>query len=161
MIIVIAIRRIIIMIIMIMIRTGRVGVEAEAAAARGGRGGRTGRPGKSSNSRPFRVRGRRPRTRESEGHTPRGDSGYLMLGERVALQPEVIRAIVLEDSPCCGVPHLEHAGDSHGGVRAHGGGHGVIGLGGGGLGQPVVHQALGEPKQEQSPGAVDKAVEGR
>ena len=28
-----------------------------------------------------------------------------MLGERVAPQSEVIRVIVLEDSPCCEVPH--------------------------------------------------------
>ena len=29
-----------------------------------------------------------------------------MLRERILPQSEVIRAIVLEDSPCCGVPHL-------------------------------------------------------
>ena len=29
-----------------------------------------------------------------------------MLSERVVPQSEVIRAILLEDSPCCGVPHL-------------------------------------------------------
>ena len=29
-----------------------------------------------------------------------------MLRERVVPQSEVIRAILLEDSPCCGVPHL-------------------------------------------------------
>ena len=28
-----------------------------------------------------------------------------MLGERVLSHSEVIRAILLEDSPCCGVPH--------------------------------------------------------
>ena len=29
----------------------------------------------------------------------------MMLGERIASQSEVIRAIFLECSPCCGVPH--------------------------------------------------------
>ena len=29
-----------------------------------------------------------------------------MLGEHLLPQSEVTRAIVLEDSPCCGVPHL-------------------------------------------------------
>ena len=37
------------------------------------------------------------------GRTTRGDQGHLMLRERVVPQSEVIRAIVLEDSPCCGV----------------------------------------------------------
>ena len=36
----------------------------------------------------------------------RGYSGHLMLRERIGPQFEVTRAIVLEDSPCCGVPHL-------------------------------------------------------
>ena len=45
---------------------------------------------------------RRGRRRISEGHTTRGDYGYLMLRERIAPQPEVIRAVLLEDSPCCG-----------------------------------------------------------
>ena len=35
----------------------------------------------------------------------RGDSGHLMLRKRIAPQSEVIRAIALEDSPCCGAPH--------------------------------------------------------
>ena len=30
-----------------------------------------------------------------------------MLGEHIAPQPEVIKTILLEDSPCCGVPHLD------------------------------------------------------
>ena len=41
-----------------------------------------------------------------EGRTTRGDQGHLMLGERILPQSEVIRAIVLEGSPCCGVRHL-------------------------------------------------------
>ena len=28
-----------------------------------------------------------------------------MLGERILPQSEVITAILLEDSPCCGIPH--------------------------------------------------------
>ena len=44
------------------------------------------------------------------GHTTRGDQGHLMLGERIAPYSEVIRAMVLEDSPCCGGPqHLSAA----------------------------------------------------
>ena len=39
-------------------------------------------------------------------HTTRGGQGHLMLGERIVPQSEVIRAVLLEDSPCCGVPHL-------------------------------------------------------
>ena len=35
-------------------------------------------------------------------HTTRGDQGHLMPRERVAPHSEVIRAVVLEDSPCCG-----------------------------------------------------------
>ena len=34
----------------------------------------------------------------------RGNQGHLMLKERIAPQSEVIRAILLEDSPCCGGP---------------------------------------------------------
>ena len=34
------------------------------------------------------------------GRTARGDQGRLMPGERVAAQPEVIRAIVSDYSPC-------------------------------------------------------------
>ena len=37
-----------------------------------------------------------------------GVEGHLMLGERVAPQSEVIRAIVLEDSPCCGGGPTQH-----------------------------------------------------
>ena len=42
-------------------------------------------------------------------HTTRGDQGHLMLKERVAPQPEVIRAIVSEGSPCCEAQHLPRA----------------------------------------------------
>ena len=38
------------------------------------------------------------------GHTIRGDQGHLMLGEHVASQSEVNRAIVSGYSPCHGVP---------------------------------------------------------
>ena len=38
-----------------------------------------------------------------QGRTARGDQGHSMLGERIAPQSEVIRAMLLEDSPCCGV----------------------------------------------------------
>ena len=34
-----------------------------------------------------------------------------MRRERVAPQPEVIGAILLEDSPCCGVPHRRHVAE--------------------------------------------------
>ena len=34
----------------------------------------------------------------------RGDQGHLKFGEHVVLQSEVIRAILLKDSPRCGVP---------------------------------------------------------
>ena len=39
------------------------------------------------------------------GHTTRGGQGHVMRRDRVAPQFEVIRAIVLEGSPCCEVPH--------------------------------------------------------
>ena len=39
------------------------------------------------------------------GHTTRGDWGHLMLKERIVQQSEVIRFILLEDSPCCWVTH--------------------------------------------------------
>ena len=38
------------------------------------------------------------------GHTTRGDQGHLMLRQPIMQSTEVIRAIILEDSPCCGVP---------------------------------------------------------
>ena len=38
-------------------------------------------------------------------HTARGGQGHLVLRERTAPQSEVTRAMLLEDSPCCGVPH--------------------------------------------------------
>ena len=34
-----------------------------------------------------------------------------MPGERVVTQSEVVRAMLLEDSPCCGVPHLGQVAD--------------------------------------------------
>ena len=37
-------------------------------------------------------------------HAIRGDLGHWMLRKRIATQSEVIWAIVLEDSPCCGGP---------------------------------------------------------
>ena len=45
----------------------------------------------------------------SYGRTIRGDSRHLMRMECIAPQSEVIRAILLEDSPCCGscCPHRE------------------------------------------------------
>ena len=48
-----------------------------------------------------------PPTRATErsarlARTVRDDSGHLMLGERIASQSEVIRAIVSDYSPCCG-----------------------------------------------------------
>ena len=43
-------------------------------------------------------------------HNARGDWGHLMLRERIGPQSEVTRAIILEDSPCCGVPHLPASG---------------------------------------------------
>ena len=43
-----------------------------------------------------------------EGHKIRGDLGHL---ERIASQSELIGAIVLEDSPCCGGPHRALAED--------------------------------------------------
>ena len=45
-----------------------------------------------------------PARSATEGHTIRGDQGSLMLRKRVAPHSEVIRVIVLEDSPCCGGP---------------------------------------------------------
>ena len=38
------------------------------------------------------------------GRTTRGDQGHLTLGERIASQSEVVRAIVSGYSPCRGVP---------------------------------------------------------
>ena len=43
-----------------------------------------------------------PGTSGSEGRTTRGDAGHLMLRERAVPQSEVMRAILLEGSPCCG-----------------------------------------------------------
>ena len=40
------------------------------------------------------------------GHTFRGGQGHLMLRDLILPQSEVIRAILLEYSLCCGVPHL-------------------------------------------------------
>ena len=37
-----------------------------------------------------------------------------MLGERIASQSEVIRAIVYEYSPCCGVPHRRPEAEASG-----------------------------------------------
>ena len=42
---------------------------------------------------------------EPGGRTIRGDWGHLMLGERIASQSEVLRAIMSGYSPCCGVPN--------------------------------------------------------
>ena len=39
-----------------------------------------------------------------KGTQKRGDYGHLMLGDHNLKQSEVIRAILLKDSPCCGVP---------------------------------------------------------
>ena len=33
----------------------------------------------------------------------------LMFGDHILTQSEVIRAILLEDNPCCGVPHVTKA----------------------------------------------------
>ena len=42
-----------------------------------------------------------------DGHTARGDYGHLMMRRQcIVPQSEVIRAILLKDSPCCEVPHL-------------------------------------------------------
>ena len=43
-----------------------------------------------------------------------------MLGERIASQPEVIRAFVLEDSPCCGLAHQPDRARSSAGQLAVG-----------------------------------------
>ena len=55
-----------------------------------------------------RAFGREPEFGEAEpapgGRTIRGDQGHLILGQRIASQSEVIRAIVSGDRPCCGVP---------------------------------------------------------
>ena len=47
----------------------------------------------------------RPSPPAPAGRTTRGDSGHLMLRERVVPQSEVTRAVFLEDSPCCGASH--------------------------------------------------------
>ena len=44
-------------------------------------------------------------TKVTGGRTTRGGQGHLVLREHIAPQSEVIRAIFLEDSPCCGGPH--------------------------------------------------------
>ena len=49
--------------------------------------------------------GARAPSTKSEGRTSRGDSGHLVLRERIALQFVVSRAIVLQDSPRWEVPH--------------------------------------------------------
>ena len=43
-------------------------------------------------------------TISTAGHTTRGDQGHLILRQLNMPQSELIRAIFLEDSPCCGVP---------------------------------------------------------
>ena len=44
-----------------------------------------------------------------EGHTPRrGESGHLAFGDHVVPQPEVIRAMLLEDSRCCVGANVRH-----------------------------------------------------
>ena len=47
-----------------------------------------------------------PASTSRPGYTTRGNQNDLMLGEDIAPQAGVIRAILLEDSPCCGIPHL-------------------------------------------------------
>ena len=46
------------------------------------------------------------------GRTIRGDQGHLMPRYRILSHSEVIRAILLEDSPCCGVPAPSAASQS-------------------------------------------------
>ena len=48
-----------------------------------------------------RRRGQHYRVPRGDG----GDSGHLLPSERIVPQSEVIGAILLEDSLCCGVPH--------------------------------------------------------
>ena len=56
--------------------------------------------------RPSSVSGRSTASAVSTcGDTVRGGQGLLMLRGRVLTPSEVIRAIWLEHSPCCGVPH--------------------------------------------------------
>ena len=60
-------------------------------------------------SAPTRTAPRRPAA--PEGYATRGDQGHLMLWERIVPQSEVIRAIFVEDSLCCGFPRLVHRRD--------------------------------------------------
>ena len=43
----------------------------------------------------------RARLSPDQHSTLRGDQGHLMIGKHSVSQPEVIRPILLEDSPCC------------------------------------------------------------
>ena len=56
---------------------------------------------------PFLPEGADVRGLPPGGRTIRGDQGHLMLGERIASQSEVIRAISSGYSPCCGVAHVQ------------------------------------------------------
>ena len=57
-----------------------------------------------------------------KGTQTRGDRGHLMRREHITASFEVLRAIFLEDSPCCGAGHLQSLVVSSRLAYANGGG---------------------------------------